>query len=601
MLSKGRGRVPRFALPLLAALVALLAAAPAAQATFHLIKVREVFPGTAARPNSGYVVLQMYSSLQNLVQNGNLDVYAANGTVTHSFTPSSSVPNSANQSTVLIADSEYAAQFPSGPTPDFSDSALNLGAAGGAVCWPQTEPPFDDCASWGNFSGQAMLASTDAAPAAPGGIPAGMAIRRSIAGGTCATQLEEADDTNNSSVDFAVVSPVPRSNATAPTEASCVTPVTTIDTKPASPTNATAAAFTFHANVAGASFECKLDSGAFAGCTSGVSYSGPLADGGHTFQVKATNASGTGGAATYGWTVDTAAPAATIDTHPLDPSPGGSAAFEFHASESATFACSLTLSGAPDAYAACLSGKTYSSLADGEYVFKVRATDQATNLGAPASFTWQVDNSLADTTPPQTTIVAKPPDPSTAADVAFSYSANEAGSSFECALDGAAFAACPVGGISYSGLANGPHSFQVRAKDSSGNLDPTPAGYSFSVAVPASPGGGGGSPGGGGTPNVDPGPAPAPRPATPKAPQTTITAKPAAKTRDRTPTFRFRADSAGASFECAVDKQAFKPCRSPYTMKPLKPGPHSLAVRARAGTATDSSPAKFGFKVLGKG
>ncbi|MGH3267336.1 MAG: hypothetical protein ACRDNS_35740, partial [Trebonia sp.] len=139
---------------------ALLVAAPSAQATFHLIKIREVFPGTVAHPDSSYVELQMYASGENQVQNGNLEVFNSTGGVTHSFTPTSSVPNSANQSTVLIADTGYSAQFPSGPTPDFTDSALNLSPAGGAVCWPQTEMPYDDCASWGNFSGQTMLAST---------------------------------------------------------------------------------------------------------------------------------------------------------------------------------------------------------------------------------------------------------------------------------------------------------------------------------------------------------------------------------------------------------------------------------------------------------
>ena len=38
-----------------------------ASATFHLMKVVEVFRGTAASPNAQYVVLQMYSPGQNLV------------------------------------------------------------------------------------------------------------------------------------------------------------------------------------------------------------------------------------------------------------------------------------------------------------------------------------------------------------------------------------------------------------------------------------------------------------------------------------------------------------------------------------------------------
>ena len=53
----------------------------------------------------------------------------------------------------------------------------------------------------------------------------------------------------------------------------------------------------------------------------------------------------------------------------------------------------------------------------------------------------------------------------------FTYT-SEAGATFQCALDGAAFAACPA---SYTGLAQGAHTFQVRAVDAAGNVDASPA------------------------------------------------------------------------------------------------------------------------------
>jgi hypothetical protein len=574
------------------AMAAGLIYAPAAAASFHLIKVREVFPGTSARPGSGYVELQMYAAGQNLVQLGNLKVYNSTGTVTDTFTPGNSVAGFANQSTVLIADSEYAAQFPSGPAADFTDPNLNLSPAGGAVCWPQTEPPFDDCASWGNFSGQAMLASPDTAPAAPTGIPNGQAIRRSIAGGSCATLLEEGDDSDNSSVDFAVVSPAPRNNATPPSESACITPTTTIDSRPANPTKATAAAFTYHSTPAGASFECKLDAAAFASCeATGIGYPGPLGAGSHNFQVRATNLNGTGPAASYTWTIDLTPPTTTIGAPlPANPGPGKSTTFFFSASENgSSFQCSLAPLGGIDSFAPCSSGQTYTNLNNGEYVFKVFATDPAGNVGPPAQFTWRVDNSLLDTTPPETSIESHPPDPSGSSTAAFTYTSNEAGSSFECALDAAPFAACPATGIVYSGLLSGPHAFQVRAIDPSGNVDLTPAGYSFSVVVDPSP-------------FLSPAPGSVPAsPATPARPQTVLSSKPAARTRDRTPTFRFRADAAAASFQCAVDGQPFKPCRSPFTTRSLSFGRHTFSVRALVGAAADATPAKLVFKVVRAG
>ena len=60
-----KGRAPArwrasLGLPLLAAALLLLTAAPA-QATFHLIKVREVYPGTS---DDSYVELQMFAAGQ---------------------------------------------------------------------------------------------------------------------------------------------------------------------------------------------------------------------------------------------------------------------------------------------------------------------------------------------------------------------------------------------------------------------------------------------------------------------------------------------------------------------------------------------------------
>jgi hypothetical protein len=581
----------RLAPPLLAALLTLLVAAPGAQATFHLIDVREVYAGAN---NDSYVELQMFAAGQTLLGGHSMTLYNAAGSLIHTSTFAVGVAKAENQRTVLIGDTGVETGF--GAKPDLVDSGLAVPAAGGAACWNAGGIPAD-CVAWGNFSGAAALQSATGtsagAPVSPSGIAVGKAIRRTIEPG-CPTLLEQSDDSDVSSIDFKEVTPAPRNNAGAVTESTCAgAPNTAIDDKPALRSNSTSAEFTYEAPTA-TSYECKLDAALFASCpNTGKEYTG-LVEGSHTFQVRGVNPSGPDPTpASFTWTVDTTAPIAVLDAHPEDPSPGKSAAFTFHANEASTYQCSLVPSGQPDAFSACASGKTYASLANGEYTFKLLPTDQATNVGAPVSFSWEVDNSLADTTPPQTSIVAKPPDPSPAATVFFSYESNEVGSSFQCALDGAGFSPCPATGISYSGLANGPHSFQVRAIDAEANVDPTPAGYSFSVAgassgPPASPAAG-----------AVPAPAPPARPAAP--PKTILSAKPAAATHDRTPSFRFRSASSGASFECAVDRQPFKPCRSPFTAKSLKPGRHAFFVRAVAGGLADQSPAKFGFKIVAGG
>jgi DNA-binding beta-propeller fold protein YncE len=63
------------------------------------------------------------------------------------------------------------------------------------------------------------------------------------------------------------------------------------------------------------------------------------------------------------------------------------------------------------------------------------------------------------------------------------------------------------------------------------------------------------------------------------------------------PTFAFASDQAGASFECAVDGQAFTACATPTTLGPLTDGDHRLTVRAVTGGDPDPSPASRTFSV----
>lgn len=589
---KGKAAIHRWrarvALPLLTGAFLLFAAAPA-QATFHLIKVREVHPGAS---DDSYVELQMYAAGQSLLSGHAMTLYDAGGSLVHSSTFSASVPNSANQQTVLIGDTRVGEAF--GVAPDLIDSDLTIGAAGGAACWNAGGIPAD-CVAWGNFSGGAALqlatGTSAGSPVSPAGVTAGEAIRRTIEPG-CPTLLEESDDSDDSATDFSEVTPAPRNDSSPISEHTCAgAPNTAIDAKPPLRSNSISAEFTYEAPTA-TSYECKLDGATFSACPLGgpKEYTG-LADGSHTFQVRGVNASGPDPTpASYTWTVDTAPPVATIDTHPADPSPGATAQFTYHAPNETGSSFKCSLDGAPPSTCPT-SGMTYHGLADGMHTFAVEATDGAGNQQlTPTEFGWTVDNSSPDTTPPETTIESKPPDPSDSSSAAFTYTSNEPGSSFQCSLDGAPFTSCPPNGTSYSGLGSGSHSFQVRATDPSSNTDQSPAGYSFQVVLPLPPVQSPSSP----TPSgLDPGKA------KPVAPKTTLVAKPGAKTRDRTPTFRFRSPTPGASFQCRLDRSRYRSCRSPFTTAPLSPGSHTFKVRAvLTGSTTDTTPASASFKVV---
>jgi len=91
-------------------------------------------------------------------------------------------------------------------------------------------------------------------------------------------------------------------------------PDTAIDSGPSDTVNSSSASFTFSSTEPNSSFECKLDNALYSGCTSPKTYDG-LADGSHTFYVKATDVAGNVDptAASRTWTVDTSSPPPTPD------------------------------------------------------------------------------------------------------------------------------------------------------------------------------------------------------------------------------------------------------------------------------------------------
>src|SRR4029078_7400706 len=94
-----------------------------------------------------------------------------------------------------------------------------------------------------------------------------------------------------------------------------------------------------------------------------------------------------------------------------------------------------------------------------------------------------------DTTPPNTTINSGPSGATNDASPSFGFSASELGSTFECRLDSSQASdwqsrSSPK---SSSNLADGSHTFQVRATDPLGNLEVTAASRTFMVDTKAPP------------------------------------------------------------------------------------------------------------------
>ncbi|MDB4957434.1 MAG: OmpA domain protein [Myxococcales bacterium] len=320
-----------------------------------------------------------------------------------------------------------------------------------------------------------------------------------------------------------------------------VAPNTTLTKGPPTADNSVMAEFEFRSNEMNVTFDCSLDNAGYLPCTSGGTF-GPVGDGAHSFAVRATDRAGNSDAspAVYAWSVDTSTPDTQIVSGPPAASPTTTAMFTFvspDAGGGATFQCSLDNSG----FAACTSPYTVGPVTEAQHTFAVRVRDAVGNLDpTPATRTWVVD-----LTPPETTILSGPTGTVPIASANITFSSNETNVTFACSLDGAPFAAC-TSPASFSTLAQGAHSFAVRATDAAGHDDPTPASRAWTVDT--------------------------------VAPDVMITAGPAnGSTSGPRVSFAFTASE--GVIACSFDSAAFAPCASPIAVN-LPAGAHQFAVRA---------------------
>jgi subtilisin family serine protease len=157
----------------------------------------------------------------------------------------------------------------------------------------------------------------------------------------------------------------------------------------------TSATFTFSGEPGG-SFQCSLDDGAWANCSSPTSRFG-LDQGDHVFSVRQADAAGNISTPTsLTWTVDTVAPAAPVLTSTPDPTAfTDMATFAFTGEAGGSFTCSLDYG----AWEACASPVDYVRLTVGSHTFRVRQTDEAGNLSSSSVFDWEVRTKVDGLTP----------------------------------------------------------------------------------------------------------------------------------------------------------------------------------------------------------
>jgi hypothetical protein len=286
-----------------------------------------------------------------------------------------------------------------------------------------------------------------------------------------------------------------------------------------------------------------------------------LADGLHTFDIKAVDVLLNESPVTsYAWTVDTTPPPPPVISGPPNPSGASDAQFTFSDSEAGVgFRCQLDGGN----FLPCANPQTYSGLPDGPHTLSVEAVDAAGNASDPTSaYSW-----IIDTVQPVVTLTDEPPAVTNRTDASFSFTSSKAGSTFECSLDGDAFAACATP-VVYANLGDASHTLAVRATQL-GNTGP-PTSYTWTVdTVP---------------------------------PDTTLVSAPPADSNSGSALFTFTSSEAGSTFACSLDTAGFDGCSSPKIYSGLGDGTHTFRVQAidAAGNA-DSTPASYTWRIAGVG
>jgi hypothetical protein len=331
-------------------------------------------------------------------------------------------------------------------------------------------------------------------------------------------------------------------------------------TSPAStPTTQTTATITYSANEGGGTLQCSVDGGSFVACTGSPASLTSLTDGPHSYAVRQTDGVGNvGTATTVNWTVDTTPPPAPTVTRvspASTPTNQTTAQISYSANEAGgTLECSVD----GGSFATCAaSPANLSSLTAGPHSYSVRQKDALGNTSTATTVNWVVDL----TPPPAPTVNSNRTGTVNLTTAQVTYSANEAGGSLECSVDGGSFVACTGSPANLSSLTDGPHSYAVRQIDTAGNT-----GSAATV---------------GWTVDTSPPPAPTVTRVSPASTPTNLT----------TAQITYSANEAGGTLQCSVDGGSFTSCAgSPANLSSLTEGAHSYSVR-QVDAGTNTGPA----------
>jgi arylsulfatase A-like enzyme len=265
-------------------------------------------------------------------------------------------------------------------------------------------------------------------------------------------------------------------------------------------------------------------------------------------------------------------PDTAITERPAGTSGSSTATFTFTSSEpNSSFQCRLDDAFGGGPFVACPSHNSWTNLSNGSHELEVRAVSGGVPDSTPDSYTWTVDTSF-----PETQITQGPSGLSNTRNPTFQFTSPDNTATFQCRLDSNAeadFQSCSSP-KSYSNLADGAHTFDVRAVRANAQTDPTPASRTWNVDA--------------------------------TAPNTEITPTSTLSTHSNYATFDLQSFVSSSSnvaetpsrLECSLDSGPYTPCTSPKTFERLSKGAHTVRARSTdlAGN-TDPTPAAFSWTI----
>jgi hypothetical protein len=288
-------------------------------------------------------------------------------------------------------------------------------------------------------------------------------------------------------------------------------------------------------------------------------------------------------------------PAPSLTAKPADPTNLTGARFAF-ADQQAGVGFQCQLDGGE--VVTCASGISFSSLAQGSHIFRVRATS-GSKTSSITSYAWTVD-----TTPPSASI-SYPADGSTLGASDWGTRCSRSGSICGLAKDASGIDSVTIsiqhnGGAWWSGSSFGQssESFHNATLDSRGRDDtrwsyplPLPADGSYTIHVRASDQAGNATSAGSQASarfTIDTTPPPVP----------TITAHPQSATTSKSASFGFSDSEPAVTLLCRRDGARFERCTSPIVYAGLGLGAHTFEVQARDAVGNTSASATYGWTIV---